>query len=642
MGLFCLLSILPFHVDAADTLTVSRGEPFQISATVLTNGTFGEPIPNQLVKFYDEKVNQLIGTIITNEQGIATLEHEFLISYPKGYTSINVTYSGNESLALAPSCQWISLLVTSFSYLDLQISETNLAPDDILAFSLTLSDDLGNPIENASLEIFCDSKLVSTISTNETGQTIVNIDLMYSSIGLGPHSIEVIYEGNLTSYFRGVSNTFDFEVKKLQTTINPLTTIPDAVQLNETSFIVVDLTSTEGNLVYTPLELLVDGIPVKNEITNSSGIAEFSIYFNESYSIGSHSIEIRYLGNYKYESMNLTVPIILNTDINLEAVFTSRAILNTNLSVNLRISDIFTRPIPHLLIQIIDLSNNKSILSETFFEEEISLELLITGQVGNRSLQVLVEGDYVYPKRDIICIIGVWTSPKILISSSSIFGYASPNQRIIINLHLESQLGNLSSRNVFYSLLGVASNTSTATNQFGTAIIEIIAPEMEGLYILVIDFVGNEENFELSGTYSYSFRVSKRMPVEILDFRYEVSHITKQIITRLHIVGLNGSNLGGVPLEFSWLGQTGLAISSDDGILQFELSLPISSGIYDLECHIESTDYIESYFCVFHLIITPIDSNSSEGVGFYPLILGLSGSFSVPLLPIMRRKSITK
>ncbi len=642
IGLTFFLALLPSHVAATDTITISRGEPFQISATVLTNGTFGEPILQQLVEFYDERFNQFIGASVTNEQGIATLEYEFPISYPKGYTLINATFRGNESLALAPSCQWISLVVTSFSYLDLQIVKTNLAPDETLVFSFTLFDDSENPIENASLEVLCDSILVCDVATNKTGQTIVNINLKNSSIGLGSHSIEVIYEGNLTYYYRGVSASFDFEVRRLETSIQSLTPTPETISLNQTSIIVVDLTSIEGNPINASLQILIDGITIENTITNSTGIAEFSIHFNESYSIGSHNLEISYSGNFKYEPTNLVIPFILNTDINLETTYLSRAIINTNVSINLRISDVFTRPIPHLIVQLIDLSNNNSISIEAFYEKEVSLELLLTGHVGNRTIQILIDGEYISYKNDNTLTIGVWTSPEILLLSSSIFGYASPNQKITINFHLANQLGNLSSRGITCSILGTVSNSSTMTNQFGNAIIEVIAPEAEGSYILLIEFIGNEDVFELSGMYTYIFRVSKKMPVEILDFRYEVNHITKLIVTRLQIVGLNGSNIVGVPLEFLWLGQIRLEISSFGGIVQFELPLPILSGIYDLECYISSTNYIESYSCIFHVVITPVDSNSTEGIGFYPLILGLTGSFGIPFIPLMKRKSVVK
>ncbi|MFW9977569.1 MAG: hypothetical protein ACFFEJ_05725 [Candidatus Thorarchaeota archaeon] len=642
LGICLFIVFFSYPVGAAAEITVSRGESFQIAATLLANGTFGEPVQYQIIEFFDQTYDVFIGTAITNELGIASIEYEFPITHPLGYTLVNVTYRGNETLSLAPSCQWISFLVTSFSYLELLPVQTNLAPDDNLVFSIRLSDDIQNPIENASLKIFCDSSLLTSTTTNSTGYATIVVNIENASIGIGAHTIEVIYEGNVTLFHRGSSNSFIIEVQKLSTSISPATEIIDTISLNQTASFSVKAVSEEGALSNVRLDLLIDGNLCYTTFTNSTGFAEYKIHFNESHSIGLHTLEIQYFGTQRYQETRLESEFVIETVAFLEAQVPTMVTINTTMSVTVILYDLFSRPIPYTTVYVIDKESNYSTFVETFWETEISLSFPIIGDIGNRTIQIIAENDYISSGKNTTLIVGVWSASRIQIISSNILGFASPNQVVRIQLQLSNQFGNLTDRMVSYSMPTMFGNSSLTTNQFGVATFEITVPDMEGIYRIHIYYDGSKYFFELSASQSFSIVVSNKIPVHISHFSYDVDHVFGSIHVRLQVQGLNGTNLGGILTHFLWNSKNFSAIAGVDGIVQMELPLPELSGLHSLFCHIPATNGIESYSCIFHIIITPIDMNSTEGVGMYPLILGLGSSLGIPIVPVLKRKSVTK
>ena len=175
-SIFLLAMYCPYPVSADNEIIVSRGENFTISIVLLQNGSYGDPVPNQPVEFFDQTYDTFLGSTFTDIKGEAHLEYVFLLSHPLGSTLINVTYRGNPSLALAPTCQWTQVIVVSTSAIEFQITNTMLSPRDQLIFSTFLTDDTNSPIQNAILTVYCNEILLTTGRTNNTGFIEFNID----------------------------------------------------------------------------------------------------------------------------------------------------------------------------------------------------------------------------------------------------------------------------------------------------------------------------------------------------------------------------------------------------------------------------------------------------------------------------------
>ena len=95
MGVILIAGIGITPTSAAETPVVSRGESFTLSATLLTNGTSGNPLSNQEVFFFDQTYNELMGIAVTDTEGQASIDYAFQSSHPLGLTIVNITFRGN-------------------------------------------------------------------------------------------------------------------------------------------------------------------------------------------------------------------------------------------------------------------------------------------------------------------------------------------------------------------------------------------------------------------------------------------------------------------------------------------------------------------------------------------------------------------
>ncbi len=192
---FSLLTLSPDIVAAQDEIQVIRGNTITITVTILQNGSYGYPVQYQRIYFFDQTNNTLLGSDISNQDGVASLDWKIPLSHTLGATIINATFYGNDSLLLAPSYQRVSLLVFSQTRIEIdQIPET-LELGDMLSLDIHLVDDSNSSIANAELAIFKDTMLLATGTTNLSG--IANL---YTTIderfALGMHILRICYNGS--------------------------------------------------------------------------------------------------------------------------------------------------------------------------------------------------------------------------------------------------------------------------------------------------------------------------------------------------------------------------------------------------------------------------------------------------------------
>ncbi|MCK5239390.1 MAG: hypothetical protein KAR33_07585, partial [Candidatus Thorarchaeota archaeon] len=77
LAMLLCIGITTYPVSAEEYPVVSRGESFNISATLLTNGTSGVPLANQKVYFFDQTWNSLMASTETDSNGIASIDYSF-------------------------------------------------------------------------------------------------------------------------------------------------------------------------------------------------------------------------------------------------------------------------------------------------------------------------------------------------------------------------------------------------------------------------------------------------------------------------------------------------------------------------------------------------------------------------------------
>jgi hypothetical protein len=632
------MSISIYPVSAEEYTVVSRGEPFNISATLLSNGTSGIPLPNQVVFFFDQTMNSLMASTKTDSNGIASLDFSFPISHPLGNTLVNITFMGNTTLALAPTCQWLTLILTSLTNIELSTPKTNFAPNDNLEFVVHLTDDIANPVDSANLTILRDGIPILDTYTNETGYAFILIPLNPLEFSLGHHTIEVRYEGNPILFYRGTSSSFEIDINRISTNIEILTVTDTPTMLTETWSTTLQVMTEEGHLTMEPIRILIDGTYYDSVNIDSEGNVQSNLFINQSFSIGEHIITFEYLGNERYSSCLVELVVNIGSSIHLNITTLSSAEIGQNLTLEINALDAYLRPLSSGILEIRDTSTNQSIEEQLSSQTTTIVQFPIFGERGPRILQVEVTDGNLLSNNTIFLNLDIWTRPVVEIISSNILGFASPQQIMTIDVKLQDYRGSLPDKVLQFFLSNTNETSSIVTQIDGSARIEVQSPSIEGNYFLYILFEGNQSDFELSCQGAVSFIVSQMIPIEVMLHDYEIITPLSSILVRLQIQALNGSYLEGVSLQYSWISTEGQSPSGSDGITELYLSMPSASGIHSLYYEVEPIEGLQACSGIIYIITTSEDANASQGIGLYGLFLGFASSLGLTMIPVARRR----
>lgn len=640
IGVFFLFAIATNQVCAEGIPVVSRGETFQLSVLLLENVTYGNPLPNQIVYFYDQTNNNLLTSAITDNNGFASINHAFSIDYPLGYTLVNITYKGNESLSLAPSCQWITLLITSFTSISVDFEENQYAPGDTLNLQVSLLDDQGYPVRNAILSALYNSVPISSGITNTTGHANFQIVLSPEIFALGTHIIELVYGGNSTSFLRGSSTSFEIDIRKVQTSIILTENLSNLIMLNQTFRTSIGLVGNGRTLADSTLEILLDGHYLDTINTNSTGHALIDIFLGENVDIGNHIITLEYSGTLKYEPSYMNLEIQIGTAVSIHVTTENLAIIDTNLKFKITTLDIFLRPLPFATISISDPTTNTTISSTIDNQSSIDITLPITGPRGPRIFFVNVTYGVLLRNNTILHTLDIWTKPRIEIIDTNILGYASISQNLVLSARLRDYRGALPNRVLNVLPFNIPSLLPIVTDSEGKVAIQLESPSIEGQYYIIITSEGNVSDYEQPCQTEFSFIVSSEVPIQISLHQYTIIVPLNVINVQLRIQALNGSYLHGIRLAYRWMASGGISSTNIAGIADIALPIPSNPGIHELQYNVSSDGGIKPSLGVVHIIITLDEANSTEGIGIYGLIAGFSGSIGVAAIPLVRRRFV--
>ena len=636
---FLLAIYCPYPVSADNEIVVSRGENFTISIVLLQNGSYGDPVPNQPVEFFDQTYNTFIGSTFTDIYGEAHLEYAFLHSHPLGSTLINVTYRGNSSLALAPSCQWTQVIVVSTSAIEFQIATTILSPGDHLIFSTLLTDDTDFPIQNAILAVYCNEILLTTGRTNNTGFIEFNIDCNDTWYQLGQNSIQITFDGDMISYHRATTETFFIEVNQIQSSIQVLDTSQEFPRINQTVSMTVVGFFDAKPMNFTVLSLYLDETKLLDVSTNSTGHANITFHLGENFVLGTNYLQITFSGTERYTSSVLEVPLFVTSYALLEISIEEPIVVGELTEIFVDLHDELNRSIPNATITLIDTySEQHGTLISSPSSTKYEFSIFIEGAKGERFFHIDLSMNPFLLNHSLDVSFIVWSRSDLVVTKSSILGYASPLQSVTFEVHLSDYEGNLPACliEVYSPVFETISEYITTAE--GTTTVSIIASEEEGLYYLHIYYGGNIQEYILPNELQINFSVLKVIPVRITLLDYSVDAL-KTISVKLSIIALNGTPLDGIVLDYYWLGSQGYSVS-ETGVVNLHLQIPIRADIYTLSYEIHEINGILPCQGKLLIIISSIDANAGEGIGILGIITGLSSSLSIPVIALMRRKSI--
>ncbi len=626
-------------VSAEGENVVSRGETITITAQLLQNGTYGDPVVNQRIEFFDQTHDSFLGSAMTDSNGLARIDWPLPSEHPLGLTMINATFRGNQSLSLSPSCQWMPLTVVSQTTMKIQVEDSDLAPGDDLDLIVHLLNDMNESLSGASLMVVSDSLPLGSGITNDTGYVSFSFHCNTSWAQLGANTVSVIYEGNMALFQKGVETSFSVTVDQIETLIKHDNALSDIVTLNDSITLPFTLWANEETLPNGLMMVSLDGVTHSLITTNGSGVATLDFRINEAISLNNHTLIIEYTGTDRYSTSILQIHFTVTSPVLIEVLLPEYIVTGTELEISVVVQDILNRPIPSASITILDTLTEKAVTKPlTSNNNSTQLFLPITGPRGIREFvitindaQYVTNGTYRFSEP-------IWFRPTLSLNQSNILGFASPQQEILLVVHLINNNANYSNKLVEVYSIDNTLISQSITNQVGIATMAFLAPSSEGHFVFLIVCSGNESAYELSVILEYSFTVAKTIPVIIIFDYYEIIPQLKEIHVQLTIQGLNGSLLRSIPISYGWLSANMEIASSNYGLISLHLAIPSTAGSYLLSYESKASGSLQSYAGSVVIVIGEADVSAAQGIGIIALAIGSCLSISLISIPLIRRR----
>jgi hypothetical protein len=621
-------------VSADEEFVAVRGERVTISVILLQNGTYGDPISNQVIEFYDKTNDLLIGTNTTDSNGLAKMNWVIPDYYPLGATIVNATFRGNESLFLLPSYQNIVLNILAATEIILHDNPSSLAPGDMLSFSITLQDDTFSPLVNKTIFVFGNDNLLVSGVTNSTGSTLFSIHCNSSWAILGENTIRIVHDQDINNYYAKTETNFSLQIQQLQTTLLSNFSY-DSITLGNAIDFEVNLTSIEGGISGN-LIIQIDGNFISNMTTDITGITSIHVDIDERFSLNHHLLNIVYLGTERYSDTSLMKEFDIVSSIEFNITMSSSLTIGMETEMIISLYDNLNRSVEGS-ITITDISNEQNITIQIPEDTiTISINFPVYGPAGLHNLLIEINNPFVI-NPSIIHNVTIWSKPVIFIHSSNILHYASPNQEIRFSLHLRNWLGNIT----FQPIQLLCNNeliVSSWTNEEGFTSFSFLAPSDEGIYNLSFTYSLNASRFELPTKLDYNLVVTSNMPVLVELDHYELVPPLQQISIYLRVQCLNGSFATGIPITITWQSIERSLLTHLNGFLPVNLPVPKSSGNYSLYYTIEQNYNLASSSGMITILVSQIDILTSQGIGITGFAIGFIASLTIFAIPLIRQK----
>jgi hypothetical protein len=626
-------------VSAEDELVFRRGENVTITAQLLQNGTYGNPVPNQVVEFFDQTHNVIIGNDTTDVFGIASINWTIPIGYPLGSALINVTFRGNLSLFLSPSTQWVLLNIVSSMRIIINHEIGPFAPGDSFYFTALLLDDMDTPISGAQLTTLCGNTTLASSITNSSGIALFTIPCNNSWTILGENTISVLYDEDLTNFYARTEESFTIQVQQLATMIN-VSNHPDELLLGDILTFGVNLSESEGG-ISAKIDIYLDDVFFDAIISNSAGNATLLFNIDSRFMPGLHTLHIIYNGSERYSSsfiafeLNVMSPAFLNIEI------PETPLVGIATRISISVLDYFGRSFEGTVIMLSDNTNDINTTMQVLYSPPISHILFpIVNSPGIHSLQLKLGNAFITNNTYYFSLVA-WSKPAFVLQESNVAHYASLGQEVVLKIKLADWNGNCTFRAIQIMINGTTM-MAESTDDYGIASLKIIVPHIEGIYNISIVYAGNSTLYEVSAKYDYQLTVSHLIPVQLVMYYYEVIPPLQEVTVYLGVRCLNGTWLAGIQIAFTWLSHELSSLSQQEGVLTLHLPVPLESGDYLLYYEVMSGYGLSYSSDSFELSILQNDIVASQGIGIGGFIASILISLTTITIPVIRRRYLNR
>jgi hypothetical protein len=622
---------------AQENIVVQRGDTITITVFLLQNGTYGTPVPNQMIEFFDQTHNLLLGIDTTDSIGTASIDWTIPIDYFLGPVVVNATFRGNESMFLSPSTQFVVLCIVSSVQVIIDYTIGFLAPGDQFNFTVLLLDDTNTPIENASLIALSGNTVLATSRTNLSGVALFTLHCNSSWSVLGENTIRVVHQEDIINFYASAEESITVDIQQIPTSINT-NSRPVEITLGNSLDFEANLTGSGGG-ISAEIGVFMDGILIDSMTTDVLGSCSYSLVIDTRFSPGIHTFQLMYNGSERYASsfasfnLRIVSPVFMNID---SPAF---PIIGNTMEFKIELRDYYDRPFDETMIRFSDSSSMLNYTSQiSYVPPSSSIWFPILGPPGPHILNLELVNSFITNGSYSISLL-VWSRPDMTLEESSILHYASPQQELAFSFKMTGWSGNCSNR-IWNVLVNGLYNFSIATDSDGIASFIISAPNSEGMYNLSLVYDGNTELYELTVKCEYLFMVRYSIPAHAELVEYEVVPPLQEVIIHLRIRCLNGTLLPGIYTRFIWLSQTNYVQSQIGGLLTLHLPVPHENGTYHLYYEVDGGYGLSRSAGSIEITILLQDVLASQGVGIEGFIFSIILSFGAISLPIIRQRGL--
>jgi hypothetical protein len=623
--------------SAEETPVVVRGDSAPITAGLLQNGTFGDPVVNQRLLFYDQTQDVFIGSALTDTNGYATVSWNVSFNHPLGPTMLNVTFEGNTSLFLSPSCQWFSVIVVSSTVIEVQVDENPIHPKDEAVITAKITDDHNMSISGVAMAVYSEGTLLAVASTNGSGYATFIIDCNDTWCITGQNTLRIVFEQDMARFLSSSQRLISVNIQQIATSIEIEDFYNSTVHLNDSFWLQMTIRADGQSHSDASLVVFLDENPVDTILSDIDGIATLSLDIDSRYMLGIHNIKIEYSGTFRYAPsyIELDISVISPAAIYIELPDSIRVGVETEVQATLY--DLFMRPIPNATIELYDeLTQESHLISFSFGKIIATSYITFNGPLGPRNLHFEALHLFLINKTRIIPVI-IWSQPNIIMIHQSILGYASPSQVVTFQIQLNASGIYMPERPIAWQI-GNHLVTTSITNNDGVAGATFPISSVEGPYLLLISYNGSTLNYELPTLLEYEIIVSRVVPVSVNMVSYSVYPSLQEIAVQLSIIALNGTPLEDVNLYYEWLGLGSLTKSHESGIVEIGLRIPKESGVYNLYYETEEAAFAQSSAGHHTIIISSREAMAGQGVGIPFIVISLGVSVMLASIPVLWRR----
>ncbi len=627
------------NVESANSeeVDIYRGDTIEITARLLENITFGNPIPNQHLYFYDQTENQFIGSSLTNSDGYASIEWTIPLNHTLGNTLLNVTFYGNATLFLASSCQFVPLTILSRTNIQIHVNEYLLAPDDYLIIDILLENDENTPIQSATIMMYNDESLLATANSNTTGQVEFVVMCNDTWCSNGENVISIIYEGDLIHFNSEALESFLITFQKIPTSLT-IQNLPNNVLLGQMYILDIELESEFSLPSNSVIDVYLDGSYFDSINLNETGSKKYNLSIDDHFDLGIHYLAFSFSETTRYASTSLESNIEVYSPAFINIQINEPLIIDSNQSIIIELTDSFHRSIANTIIELHDLSSGitRNIMTPSN-STRLSIEFPLLGRIGPRTLSINIMNNIFLTNNTLFYDVIIWAKSSIILIDSNIMGYASPTQEITLKLQVVGF-----ERNCSFCQIGLIERNASIivlenTDEFGVTDFTWNAPSTEGNFSLIITYLGNIDYYELPYNMTYNYYVTKKIPLTVIASEYTIIPALQEIQVLLQFILLNGTPPIGLQVVVNWIEYKQVVPIQTNGILFLQLIVPTLPSNYSLTFSIDESDSTLALSGRIQIEIDDYTALASQGVGIPSIATAAFLSIGIAALPIIRR-----